>query len=55
MAMMSSAMASVCKNTVMPLGMPRPTSDSTASENAMSVAMGMPKPCACSVPKLKQV
>ena len=53
MAMMSSATASVLRNTRTPEGMRSPSSERTPRANAMSVAVGMPQPLAVAVPKLK--
>ena len=46
MAMMSSATASVLKNTRTPLGTRLPRSAKMPKANAMSVAVGTPQPCA---------
>ena len=54
MAMMSSATASVDRNTRTPLGTRLPSSAKMPSANAMSVAVGMPQPWALSgLPALK--
>ena len=43
---MSSAIASAARNTFRPLGTRGPSSASTPSANAMSVAIGTPHPAA---------
>ena len=48
MAMMSSATASVLRNTRTPFGTRLPKSARMPSANAMSVAVGTPQPCAVS-------
>ncbi len=48
-------MASDSRKTTSAVGVRRPSSDSTPTANAMSVAMGMPQPSAPSPPALKAV